>query len=221
MIIDAYQHIGHLSNSKIVHLTIAPWPNPCYIINQVYIHELHFLATPVTIKHAILGLLAQRPMHGYELKNAFEDTVGTLWELNIGQIYNTLRLLERDEYVALMGEEQEGRGPPRKIYGITPLGREELGRWLAEPLHQPRRLKDAFYIKLVFHKLLGLGDIQALIWRQRQAYLQILRQINDMRADVDPAEDPLTTVLIEGGAFHLEADLRWLDRCEELLVLQE
>ena len=64
-------------------------------------------------------------MHGYELKSAFEETVGTLWELNIGQIYNTLRLLERDGFVQLRGHEQEGRGPPRKIYAITEAGREE------------------------------------------------------------------------------------------------
>jgi DNA-binding PadR family transcriptional regulator len=171
----------------------------------------------VTVKHALLGLLAQRPMHGYELKSAFEETVGTLWDLNIGQIYNTLRLLERDGLVELQGQEQEGRGPPRKVYAIAEAGRQELAHWMDEPLRQPRRLKDAFYIKLVFHRLLGLGDIQTLIWNQRQAYLQVLRQLNDMRAEVDPEDDPLTTLLLEGGAFHLEADLEWLDRCEELL----
>jgi DNA-binding PadR family transcriptional regulator len=173
----------------------------------------------VTVKHALLGLLTQRPMHGYELKSVFEETVGTLWELNIGQIYNTLRLLERDGQVEMQGQEQEGRGPPRKVYAITETGRQELARWMEEPVRRPRRFKDAFYIKLVFHKLLGLGDVEALIWNQRQAYLQVLRQLNDLLAEVDAEADPFTTLLLEGGAFHLEADLRWLDRCEELLGL--
>lgn len=173
----------------------------------------------MTVKHALLGLLTQRPMHGYELKSAFEETVGTLWELNIGQIYNTLRLLERDGQVEMQGQEQEGRGPPRKVYAITEAGRQELSRWMAEPVRQPRRFKDAFYIKLVFYKLLGLGDVETLIWNQRQAYLQVLRQLNDLRTEVDAEADPFTTLLLEGGAFHLEADLRWLDRCEELLGL--
>ncbi len=171
----------------------------------------------MTVKHALLGLLAQGPMHGYELKTAFEETVGTLWELNIGQVYNTLRLLERDCWVKLQGQEQEGRGPARKVYAITDAGREELARWLAEPVRQPRRLKDAFYIKLVFHRLLRLGDVQTLIWNQRQAYLHVLHQLNALRADVDVEDDPFTALLLEGGAFHLEADLKWLDRCEELM----
>lgn len=171
----------------------------------------------MTVKHALLGLLTQRPMHGYELKNAFEEAVGTLWELNIGQIYNTLRLLERDGLVEMQGEEQEGRGPPRKVYGVTEAGRRELALWLAEPVRQPRRLKDEFYVKLVFTRL-GGGDVEGLIWNQRQAYLQVLRQLNNLRAKVDPTNDPLTALLLEGGTLHLEADLRWLDRCEELLI---
>jgi DNA-binding PadR family transcriptional regulator len=155
-------------------------------------------------------------MHGYELKSAFEETVGTLWELNIGQIYNTLRLLERDGYVAFHRQEQEGRGPPRKVYAITQVGQEELARWLDEPVRQPRRLKDEFYVKLVFTQLTG-GDVQTLIWSQRQAYLQVLHQLNDLRVQINVQDDLPTALLLEGGAFHLEADLKWLDRCEELL----
>jgi DNA-binding PadR family transcriptional regulator len=170
----------------------------------------------VTVKHALLGLLAQGPMHGYELKNAFEEAVGTLWELNIGQIYNTLRLLERDSLVEMQGEEQEGRGPPRRVYGVTQAGLQELAQWLAEPVRQPRRLKDEFYVKLVFTRLAG-GDVTVLIWNQRQAYLQVLRQLHDLRAKVDPTNDPFAALLLEGGTLHLEADLQWLDRCEELL----
>lgn len=170
----------------------------------------------MSIKHALLGLLAQGPMHGYDLKSAFEEKVGTLWDLNIGQVYNTLRLLERDGLVAFQGHEQEGRGPTRKVYAITEGGRQELACWLNEPVRQPRRLKDEFYIKLVFTRLNG-GDVHALVWTQRQAYLQVLRQINDLRASVDIEADPLTGLLLEGGALHLEADLKWLDRCEELL----
>jgi DNA-binding PadR family transcriptional regulator len=170
----------------------------------------------MSIKHALLGLLAQNPMHGYELKNAFEEKVGTLWNLNIGQVYNTLRLLERDGLVAFQGQEQEGRGPARKVYAVTEAGCEELNRWLNEPVRQPRRFKDEFYIKLVFVRLTG-GDVRALIWNQRQAYLQVLRQIDDLRAKVDATDDPLETLLLEGGALHVEADLKWLDRCEELI----
>lgn len=171
----------------------------------------------MSIKHAILGLLAQGPQHGYELKNAFEQKVGTLWDLNIGQVYNTLRLLERDELVVFHDQVQEGRGPARKVFRITDTGRDELAGWLDEPVRQPRRFKDEFYMKLVFTRLTG-GDVQALIWKQRQAYLQVLHQINELRTTLEAENDPLARLLLDGGAFHVEADLKWLDRCEELLA---
>ena len=170
----------------------------------------------MTVKHAILGLLNQQSVHGYELKTAFEETVGTLWDLNIGQVYNTLRLLERDGLVELRGEGQVGRGPARKVYGITPAGQAELARWLREPVRKPRRFKDEFFVKLVI-TWLGGGDIEALIWNQRQAYLQVLRQINDARSTLAADADPFARLLLEGGALHVEADLAWLQRCEALL----
>ena len=170
----------------------------------------------MSIKHSILGLLAQGPLHGYDLKSAFDEHVGSLWNLNIGQIYNTLRLLERDGLVTFENQEHEGRGPSRKVYEITEGGREELTRWLAEPVKQPRRLKDEFYVKLVFNRQTG-GDHGALIWKQRQAYLQMLHEINNMQKQVDASADPHTALLLDGAALHLEADLKWLDRCEELL----
>ena len=39
------------------------------------------------LRHALLGLLAQEPRHGYDLKNAFEALLGGTWPLNIGQVY--------------------------------------------------------------------------------------------------------------------------------------
>lgn len=142
--------------------------------------------------------------------------MGTLWDLNIGQVYNTLRLLERDGLAELQREEKEGRGPARRIYRITVEGKTELSRWLAEPVRKLRRFKDEFYVKLVFTQLAG-EDVQVRICNQRQVYLQALRQVNDLRAALDADAEPLTEVLLEGSALHLEADLAWLDRCEALL----
>jgi len=100
----------------------------------------------VAIKHALLGLLAEGPKHGCELKTAFDETIGERWSLNIGQVYNTLNRLVRDGYVVLQEEMEQESRPDKKVYAITNAGREELFRWLAEPVEKPRRLKDEFYI---------------------------------------------------------------------------
>jgi len=62
------------------------------------------------LKHALLGLLARQPRHGYELKNALEQALGGNWEINFGQIYTTLGRLERDGLVTSHTDAEDRRG---------------------------------------------------------------------------------------------------------------
>ena len=166
------------------------------------------------LKYALLGLLAQEPRHGYDLKNAFETMLGGTWPLNIGQVYTTLARLERDGLVESQVVPQDLL-PDRKVYSLTAMGQEELDRWLAEPTKESIRLKDEFFIKLLVHQFISPQGSLALIWKQRQVYMQTLTDLTALR--VDPALDPATRLLMEGAILHVEADLEWLDLCEESL----
>jgi DNA-binding PadR family transcriptional regulator len=169
------------------------------------------------IKHALLGLLSKKPMHGYELKAEFDKTVGKLWSLNIGQVYATLNRLEKEGYITGKHIEQETR-PNKRIFSITEEGRKEFLRWLLKPVEKPRRLKDDFYIKLTLLNAGRVVDVRALIWEQRKAYLRVLHELNEIKGSLDPATAPLLLLLVEGGILHTEADLKWLDVCEERLL---
>ncbi len=166
------------------------------------------------LKYALMGLLAQEPRHGYDLKNAFETMLSGTWPLNIGQVYTTLSRLERDGLVESQVVPQDLL-PDRKVYCLTQEGREELDRWLAESTTGTIRLKDEFFIKLFVHQLVGSDGTVALIWKQRQVYMQTLAKLTALRND--PELDPATAMLVEGAILHVEADLEWLDLCEERL----
>lgn len=165
------------------------------------------------LRHALLGLLARQPRHGYELKNALEQALGGNWEINFGQIYTTLSRLERDGLVTVVADEQDKRG--KKTYTLTAPGQTELETWLNQPVEKTRRLKDEFFVKLVVRHLAGYGDTLAMIASQRQAYLQRLRDLTALADQVE--DDPFVALLIEGAILHLQADLRWLDLCDERL----
>ena len=79
----------------------------------------------------------------------------------------------------------------------------------------PTRLRDDFFMKLVFAREIGLADPAELIARQRALYLGALRDLENVLADGDA--DATTSLVVEGAALHLEADLKWLDRCEAVL----
>jgi DNA-binding PadR family transcriptional regulator len=162
------------------------------------------------LKFALLGLLARDPKHGYDLKNELEQALGGHWEINFGQIYTTLARLERDKLVEVAAEDQDGRG--KKTYRITPEGRKDLAAWFEQPVEKPRQLRDEFFIKLIIGRLAGQSDPAGIIDRQRQAYLT---QLRDLTAMAKRAGDPDIELMVEGAILHLQADLRWLDLCDE------
>ncbi len=160
----------------------------------------------------LLALLAKEPAHGYELKLALEQTFGEAYPSpNIGQIYVTLKRLEQDGLVRSQDVEQTTR-PNKRVYELTPAGRETLDAWVQEPSDGPR-VRDDFFTKLVLAPMAGLADRMELINKQRRHYLGIMRTLTGLTPENTPAR-----LLVEGAILHLQADLDWLERCQEEFV---
>jgi DNA-binding PadR family transcriptional regulator len=164
------------------------------------------------LPYTLLGLLASRSRHGYDLKNAIEQAFGGQREINFGQIYTTLSRLERDSLVTA-SEAEDGRG--KKTYSITPQGQNKLETWLDLIVEKNETYKDEFLVKLIVRHMAGYGDTLAAITRQRQAYLQQLRDLTAL--STQKGDDPYVSLLIEGAILHLQADLHWLEMCDERL----
>jgi len=169
-----------------------------------------------SVRQPLLALLAKEPAHGYELKLALEQTFGQAYSSpNIGQIYVTLKRLEQDGLVCSQDVEQDGR-PNKRVYELTPAGREQVAAWVQEPIVGPR-VRDEFFMKLILAPLAGLGDRMELINSQRRHYFGIMRNLMEMQGCMDDAT-PAARLLVEGAVLHLQADLDWLERCQEELV---
>jgi PadR family transcriptional regulator PadR len=84
-----------------------------------------------TLEMILLKLLAIRPMYGYELISTMEQQGGEQFQIKEGTLYPVLYRLENAGFITPRWETQE-RGVPRKYYEITPSGREQLERLLAE-----------------------------------------------------------------------------------------
>ncbi len=168
------------------------------------------------MRNAILALLAAGAAYGYELKQALDSQLGAVWPaINIGQIYSTLQRLERDGMVRSETVPQERR-PNRRVYRLTDDGRTELVDWLDAPAAGPR-LKDDFFLKLVLAKSSGVTDPAELIRRQSDEYFQALSDLDALSARAKGGNDRMEQLLIEGAALHIQADMRWLELCEQAL----
>jgi DNA-binding PadR family transcriptional regulator len=73
------------------------------------------------LKFVILGLIADRPMHGYEVMKALEEESRGTYRASPGSVYPTLQMLEDAGY--LRSEQQEGN---KRVYHITPEGQSYL-----------------------------------------------------------------------------------------------
>jgi DNA-binding PadR family transcriptional regulator len=162
----------------------------------------------------LLALLAKEPAHGYELKMQLEQIFGEAYPSpNIGQIYVTLQRLERDGLVASQDVVQQTR-PNKRVYELTAAGRLALANWVDQPSEGPR-IRDDFFMKLALSPLAGATDRLGLINRQRRGYLNQMRGLSTLAGATEPG---VARLLIEGAILHLQADLDWLERCQEELV---
>lgn len=171
----------------------------------------------MTVRNALLGLLSQRPRHGYELHAAFMALAGgqEIWDVKPAQVYTTLARLEGAGLVSQEGVEKE-RGPEKRIYAITPEGRAELDSWLASGA-AGEHARDESFIKLMLSLSLDGADPYRVIRVQRNTLYQELHRITDRRQRSDPKAELATILLLDKAAMHLEADLRWIDMVESRL----
>lgn len=165
------------------------------------------------IQHAVLGLLAHGPSHGYELKSSFEEAIGPQWgQLNIGHLYQILDRLVRDGLVTGRTILQGDR-PDKIVYRLTPRGRAELARWLKSASARPSGYRDDFFLKLFVASRLGPDHLQRAIAVQRDSYLTELSTLAQLR--VEHGADPLVDLLVEAAMLHTKANLSLVDLAEQ------
>lgn len=175
----------------------------------------------MSVKYGLLGILAKKPQHGYELKRTFEQITGGFWELNYGQIYQTLDRLESDGFVTFTVEQEENV-PDKKVYEITSEGRHALRDWLDNPEPRPRPLRDELFIRLA---VMTSGDVKSmldLLEAHQRIYLTKMSELTRAKASLEaalPQSDVVPDALIEellidAALFHAEADVKWLEHCE-------
>lgn len=104
------------------------------------------LAKTMALKQAILAILHDQELTGYDIAKKFSGSVAYFWAASHQQIYQELKMMTRDKWVMFKNIEQKDR-PAKKIYHVTVTGKQALKDWLKEPT-AASVTKDALLIKL-------------------------------------------------------------------------
>jgi DNA-binding PadR family transcriptional regulator len=171
----------------------------------------------MSVKQALLALLEEGPMYGYQLRSQFEQRTGSTWPLNVGQVYTTLSRLERDGLVEGAASDDEGH----VFYRITDLGRQEVATWFTTPVTRSQPPRDELAIKLAIAVTVTGVDVGQVIQQQRSATMTALQDYTRLKR-TGPGTSPemadlAWSLVLDSLVFSAEAEIRWLDHCEARL----
>jgi DNA-binding PadR family transcriptional regulator len=161
----------------------------------------------------LLAVLAHGPSHGYQLKQSFEERTGALRALNIGQVYTTLARLEREGFVTRLDEDERDRTP----YQLTIEGRDELDRWIAQPV-DALDSRDELVSKVLMALDVPRVHMADVLQGHRRALVEELQRYTRLKADADPTRDLRWLLTVDALVLRLEAMIHWLDQCEGRLA---
>jgi DNA-binding PadR family transcriptional regulator len=152
---------------------------------------------------AILGLLREGPMHGYELRQRLVDLA--FWRISFGSVYPALRRLEKAGLI----EVRPGSGR-RKEYMITAEGKEHFQETLEDASSEVEN-SSAFRVRLAFFKYMQPEARIDFLERRRTVLRdRIAKARTSLRRTADRV-DRYTQSLMEHGVAAAEADVAWLE----------
>jgi len=158
---------------------------------------------------AILGLLKERAMHGYQLSKRLADTLGAFWKVSYGSLYPALKRLEREGAVeSVFPREEVGRR--KNVYRVTEKG-EKLFYELLQEAGQESWEDNRFRVRLAFFKYLK-PDTRLRLLEKRRAYLE--GRLSEIKASLAKAReriDNYTLSLMRHGEEATQQDIAWLD----------
>lgn len=173
-------------------------------------------------RYALLGLLNHEDLTGYEIKKRIDNSLKLFWDAGFGQIYPTLKLLEKDGHLRSYSKKEDNESD-KIYYSITETGKNELMDWLKRPVEK-ENVKYEILLKLFFGGAQSLeNNINniAEFKDRNEGTLELLQSFkSNLEQVLDGDNDHIyyyLTVLF--GEKVYKAYLEWAD--EAILILKD
>lgn len=163
----------------------------------------------MSLKYALLGLLAESPKYGYEIKRGFEGALGNVWSVSYGQLYPTLRRLAELNWVTKKTEPGK-KAAEKNIYSITEKGKKKLDEWLLKPLRSTYKVKDEFTLRFLFFSKLSADTVLEYLAAEQKKTVQQKESFESTLVSLRDEIDYYLQAIIRKGIIHLEAETQWL-----------
>jgi DNA-binding PadR family transcriptional regulator len=191
------------------------------LCNWLQLNRTAGILCAMSLPHALLTALVERPCTGADLARRFDRSIGYFWQATHQQIYRELGRLEDAGWV--VSEPVEDSRGRQRLYQVKPAGRKELKRWVADTT-EPRALRDELMVRLRAEAALGPSGLDAEIRRrieQHRHKLAIYREIEsrDFAQGADTRERKLQYLVLKAGIDALSLRIGMEEEALRVLAL--
>ena len=172
----------------------------------------------MSLPHAILTALLEKPSSGLDLTRRFDRSIGYFWSATHQQIYRELGRLEEAGYVRALPSDTPTRGQ-RKEYEVLPAGRAELTAWVAET-EDPKPVRDPLLLRVRASGVVGPQGLEAELRRHLGLHERQLAEYTgieerDFPPERNTPEDRLRRLVLRGG---IRLETFWIEWLNEALA---
>ncbi|GAA4488509.1 helix-turn-helix transcriptional regulator [Actinoallomurus oryzae] len=154
----------------------------------------------MSLRHALLGLLADRTASGYDLLKLFDSSLANVWPATQSQIYAELNKLADGGLIKVVAEGPRGR----KQYALTEEGLTELRRWLTETEPQPN-VRSEVLLRVFFLGVLSREQSEAYLAGLATRFAEEENALRELERGIEWDESDLSLY----GRIALEYGLRF------------
>ena len=176
----------------------------------------------MSAKHALLGLLLDRPGYPYELGERLQRRLGPAWRVNSGQLYQDIEWLRNKGHIERVDNRRTREG--RHVYAITSEGTQAFEEWLDEAIERPRPARRPLLAKVT---LSGPARIRRTL-EQIDAFerdrAELLAELVGQEASIAGqetsvrADQVLLRLNLSADIYALQGELRWARRAREVVL---
>lgn len=167
----------------------------------------------MSLAHAVLTSLLEKPSSGYDLARRFDKSIGHFWHATHQQIYRELGRMEAAGWIESDAAPDAGR-TRKRLYRVLPVGRKELRRWAAEP-SAPMDLRDDLMVRLRADAAVGGPGLEDEVRRRialHEAQLRTYLEIEDR--DFPPGQTPsragrIHHLILKKGILYEQGSIDW------------
>ena len=160
---------------------------------------------------AILGLLLESPMHGYELRKRLTGLLGAFRAFSYGSLYPALRRMQAD---GLIAENAAPAGTPvrraRRVYQLTEAGRRRFGELVADT-GPHNYTDDGFGVHLAFFNRTPAEARMRILEGRRRQVEERREGLRQAIARTSNSFDRYTRQLHQLGLESSEREVKWLN----------